>query len=68
MNLTFLLCIVITQLLIWILDGTFLKTVINLLNIRKTYPGMDRHNLEKELVKNLESSLNMNMFQRSTRP
>ena len=41
MNLTFLLCIMITQLLIWVLDGTLLKAIINLLNIRKSYDGFE---------------------------
>ena len=62
MNLTFLLCIVITQLLIWVLDGTFLKTLLNLLNIRKQHSSHDKVQLEKELMRNLESMLNVNIF------
>ena len=48
MNLTFLLCIVITQLLIWILDGTMLKTFINLINIRKMYDGIEKEHSKNE--------------------
>jgi len=34
LNLTFLLCFIVTQLLIWLLDGTLIHTVAQLLNIR----------------------------------
>ena len=65
MNLTFLLCIVVTQLLIWVVDGTLLKTIINLLNIRKQYSTNDRNSMEKDLMRNLESMMNGNIFHKT---
>ena len=65
MNLTFLLCIIITQLLIWVVDGTFLKTLLNLLNIRKNYQGIDKNSMEKEMMRNLESMFNGNIFHKT---
>ena len=56
MNLTFLLCIMITQLLIWVLDGTLLKAIINLLNIRKSYDGFELSKTQQtELINYMES-------------
>lgn len=34
LNLTFLLCFLVTQLLVWLLDGTLVRTLAELLNIR----------------------------------
>ena len=68
MNLTFLLCIVITQALIWLLDGTILRTIIQTLNIKKMYAGMERaekQNRQMQLLKNIEQSLSINIFQAS---
>ena len=56
MNLTFLLCIMITQLLIWVLDGTLLKAIINLLNIRKMYDGFELSKSQQtDLINHMES-------------
>ena len=33
LNLTFLLCFLVTQLLMWLLDGTLVHTIAELLNI-----------------------------------
>ena len=56
MNLTFLLCIIITQLLIWVLDGTLLKAIINLLNIRKMYDGFELSKSQQtDLINHMES-------------
>lgn len=43
LNLTFLLCFIITQLLIWLLDGTLIQTVAELLNIRPTFSVSGSH-------------------------
>lgn len=34
LNLTFLLCFIVTQVLIWLLDGTLIKTFAELLNMK----------------------------------
>ena len=34
LNLTLLLCFVVTQLLIWLLDGTLVQTLAELLNMK----------------------------------
>ena len=34
LNMTFLLCFVLTQLLIWVLDGTIVRTFAELINMR----------------------------------
>eukprot|EP00347_Sterkiella_histriomuscorum_P016600 403352566 len=34
LNLTFLLCFIVTQLLIWLLDGTLVRTFAELLNMK----------------------------------
>ena len=66
MNLTFLLCIIITQLLIWVLDGTLLKAIINLLNIRKMYDGFELSKSQQtDLINYMESQLTINIFHTS---
>ena len=66
MNLTFLLCIIITQLLIWVLDGTLLRAIINLLNIRKMYDGFElSKNQQTDLINYMESQLTINIFHTS---
>lgn len=37
LNLTLLLCFLVTQLLIWLLDGTLIQTVAELLNMSKPF-------------------------------
>lgn len=34
LNVTFLLCFVVTQLLVWLIDGTLVKTFAELLNMK----------------------------------
>ena len=66
MNLTFLLCIIITQLLIWVLDGTLLRAIINLLNIRKMYDGFELSKSQQtDLINYMESQLTINIFHTS---
>ena len=69
LNLSLLLSIVITQLIIWTIDGTIIKIFINLLNFRKMYTGFDRNGPYSydDLVKSMENDMNINIWQKSTR-
>ena len=46
LNLTFLLCFIVTQMLIWLLDGTLVHTFAELLNMKPFI-------LDKGILKNL---------------
>ncbi|TNV79179.1 hypothetical protein FGO68_gene15906 [Halteria grandinella] len=52
LNLTFLLCFIVTQLLIWLLDGTLVHTIAELLNIR---PFSGTSIFERSSLKALEN-------------
>lgn len=52
LNLTFLLCFIVTQVLIWLLDGTLVHTIAELLNIR---PFSGSSILERSTLKALEN-------------
>ena len=70
MNLTFLLCIVITQLLIWLLDGTLFRVFVQLLNIRKIQDGIDsdsRVSKQMQFLRSIEEHLTMNFQHTSTK-
>jgi hypothetical protein len=46
LNVTFLLCFIVTQLLIWLLDGTLIRTMAELLNIRPFASIFERNSLK----------------------
>ena len=54
LNLTFLLCFIVTQLLIWLLDGTLVHTFAELLDIKPLFFSTSSgHNTHHAGLKNL---------------
>ena len=60
LNLTFLLCFIVTQMLIWLLDGTLVHTFAELLNMKPFI-------LDKGILKNLANQTASSIFHNYTR-
>ncbi|CDW74034.1 UNKNOWN [Stylonychia lemnae] len=55
LNLTFLLCFIVTQLLIWLLDGTLVRTFAELLNMKPFI-------FEQSLLRNLANKTTASIY------
>ena len=55
LNLTFLLCFIFTQILIWLLDGTLVRTFAELLNMKP-------YIFDKNLLKSLTNQTSSNIY------
>lgn len=60
LNLTFLICFIVTHLLIWLLDGTLLRTFAELLNMKPFI-------LDKSILKNLANQTSSSIYHNLTR-
>ena len=53
LNLTFLLCFLVTQLLMWLLDGTLIHSLVELLNIKPLAEAYEEG--KRSILKSLEN-------------
>ncbi len=60
LNVTFLLCFLVTQMLIWLLDGTLLHTIAGLLNMQNPF-SLDEEFLLKSLPNQTVGSIFHNL-------
>lgn len=59
LNLTFLLCFLVTQLLIWLLDGTLVRTFAELLNMKPFI-------FDKSALRNIASQTSSSIYHNNT--